>query len=115
MQVDRPDVVSGTGEGAVKAMWLRCEWLPEFWRTPKWRVEEGRGSWVHSTQSPAGGPQVGRRKNARDPGAQCLGPGGAGRAPSRRPVVSGEGSWENVLVACLERLEMMASGRTTQG
>ena len=71
MQVDRPDVVSGIGEGAVKAVWLGWKWLPEFWRTPRWRVEEGRGAWVHSTQCLAGGPapQVGRCKNAHDPGA----------------------------------------------
>jgi len=27
MQVDRPDVASGTREGAVKAVWLGWEWL----------------------------------------------------------------------------------------
>ena len=46
-----------------------------------------------------GGARVGRCKNARDIGAYCRGSGGAGRAPSQRPVVRGEGSWENIFVA----------------
>ena len=47
----------------------------------------------------------------------CLGPGpwGSRQGPIKKACGSGEGSWENVLVTCLEQLEMMASGRTTQG
>lgn len=50
MQVDRPDVVSGTGRGREGHV-AQMQWLPEFWRTPKWRVEgrgEGPGSTVHN-------------------------------------------------------------------
>lgn len=100
MPVDRIDVSSGTGEGGMKAVWLGRDWLPEFQRPIRCGVEVGRGAWVHCTQCPAGGhPRVGRCKNAWDIGAYCRGSRGAGRAPSQRPVVRGEGSWENIFVA----------------